>query len=82
MYTVYSKPNCPYCDMAKNLLESKGIAFETQMIGVDISRDEILLKFPSMRTVPIIVDDNGELIGGYDNLSEKVKNDGQQFLAG
>lgn len=82
MYTVYTKQNCPYCDMAKNLLESKGIPFETQMIGVDISRDEILLKFPSMRTVPIIVDDNGELIGGYDNLSEKVKNDGQQFLAG
>lgn len=81
MYTVYTKPHCPYCDRAKNLLESKGIPFEIQTVGVDISVDEILLKFPSMRTVPIIIDDNGELIGGYDNLNEKVKNDAKQFLA-
>lgn len=82
MITIYSKPNCPYCDMAKNLLNSKNIAFTESVIGVDVSRDEILLKFPTMRSVPIIIDENGQLIGGYDKLSEKVKNDGTQFLAG
>ncbi len=26
--TVWTKPGCPFCDMAKNLLNEKGIAYE------------------------------------------------------
>ena len=29
---VYSKAQCGYCDMAKNLLEQKGIEFEEKRI--------------------------------------------------
>ena len=29
MITVYSKNNCPFCDRATALLESKGIEFRT-----------------------------------------------------
>lgn len=34
-YIIYSKENCPACDKAKTLLESKGIPFEVKTLGVD-----------------------------------------------
>jgi len=33
---LYSTPTCPYCKMAKDLLEKEGVPFA----AVDVSRDE------------------------------------------
>ena len=33
--TIYSKPNCPYCSMAKNLAEMKGAEVRYLMLGED-----------------------------------------------
>jgi glutaredoxin len=64
---VWSKVQCPFCDMAKTLLKNKGIAFEERMIGVDWTREQLLEAIPQARTVPQIIL-NGEYIGGYDQL--------------
>jgi len=64
---VWSKMQCPYCDMAKSLLKNKGIAFEERMIGADWTREQLLEEIPQARTVPQIIL-NGEYIGGYDQL--------------
>jgi glutaredoxin 3 len=64
---VWSKMQCPYCDMAKSLLKSKEIAFEERMIGVNWTREQLLEQIPQARTVPQIIL-RGELIGGYDQL--------------
>ena len=64
---VYSKPNCPQCQQAKSLLESKALPFETLMLGTDYSREELLTIAPGARTVPQIVAD-GKLIGGFHEL--------------
>jgi len=64
---VYSKPNCPYCVKAKHLLEMRQIPFVEQVVGKDVTREELLEAAPNARTVPQIII-NGKSIGGYDQL--------------
>ena len=43
--TIYTTALCPYCDMAKQLLERKGVSFsEIDVTGKPVVRDEILLR--------------------------------------
>jgi|TARA_B110000977_G_C10743328_1_gene363854 glutaredoxin 3 len=69
MNIVWSKPMCPYCDMAKNLLDSKGIEYEVRMLGEQWTREQLLEACPGVRTVPQIFLD-GQHIGTYDQLKE------------
>jgi glutaredoxin len=71
MYTIYTKPNCTFCDQAKALLSSKGLAFESIKLGEGISRDELLAKIPTARTMPQIMKD-GTLIGGFQELRKEL----------
>lgn len=71
MFTVYTKDNCSYCEMAKNLLEQKGLPFEAIKLGEGISRDELLAKIPTARTMPQIMLD-GVVIGGYTELRQQL----------
>ena len=70
---VYSKAQCGYCDMAKNLLEQKGIEFEEKLIDSNVAiLDELKEKVPSVRSVPQIFLDN-EHVGGYNELRNKLQ---------
>ena len=69
---VYIKPGCQYCVLSKELLEKKNISFTSHEIGKDVTVDEVLEKFPSAKTVPIILVDN-EWIGGYNDLSSFLR---------
>ncbi|MDD5319087.1 MAG: glutaredoxin 3 [Methylococcales bacterium] len=64
---IYTTKICPYCIMAKRLLEKKGAAYTE--INVDTQaglREEMMLK-TKRRTVPQIY--IGELhVGGFDDL--------------
>ena len=66
---IYSKPNCPQCQQAKALLESKGVGHVILMLGVDYTREELLAIAPGARTVPQIVAGD-KLIGGFPELRE------------
>lgn len=67
---IYSKDQCPYCDMAKNLFKNAGVEFKENRIGHDGFTKEMLLEaVPGARTVPQIFVD-GELIGGWDQLKQ------------
>lgn len=66
---VYTKPNCPYCNKAKYLLQSQGIAITENVIGDNILREEFVSLFPEQKTVPLIFID-GVKIGGYEQLVE------------
>lgn len=54
MLTIYTKDNCPYCILAKNLLTSLGATY--QEIDITTSPEIImnLVKKSGMRTVPQI----------------------------
>jgi GrxC family glutaredoxin len=65
---VYSTQWCPYCVMAKKLLEAKGLTYRE----IDVTHDEALrqemVDRSGRRTVPeIFIDD--DLVGGYDELA-------------
>ena len=65
---IYTKGWCPYCHMAKRLLQSKGHDF----VEFDVDRDaekyqEMLARSEGRWTVPEIFID-GTLIGGFDEL--------------
>lgn len=66
---VWSKPSCPYCVMAKKLLEQKGYKIEERVIGLGFTKMQLIEAVPDARTVPQIFLD-GEYVGGYDNLVE------------
>ena len=68
MLTVYSKSNCPFCDRAKALLESKGVAFQTVSIEEDTTARQFLLD-QGLRSVPQIFNGDTLLPGGYQGLA-------------
>lgn len=73
-FTIYSKPACPACDQAKAMLEAKGIQFDVVNLDVGqpktpgaqyISRDELLAKIPTARTMPQIIKQGVDASMGY-----------------
>jgi glutaredoxin len=52
---VYSKENCPACDRLKSQLKSEGEPFTEIKVGVDITREEFVAKFPQVRSMPHLV---------------------------
>ena len=77
MITVYSKPNCPYCDKAKYLLKSLGLQYEEKVVTKDLSVEELYKVLDKqVRTIPQIVIDKNH-IGGYNELKEYFINEGK-----
>ncbi len=65
---VYTTTYCQFCKQAKNLLKSKGVAFDE----IDVTDDaELRAKMIEMsggrRTVPEIFI-NGKIVGGFEEL--------------
>lgn len=70
MIKVYSKNNCPFCDRAKSLLESKGVAYEAINIEEHPDAREFLVG-QGLRSVPQIFNGTALLPGGYQGLAGK-----------
>jgi glutaredoxin 3 len=68
MIKVYSKPNCQFCDMAKQLLESKGVAYESVDITEDPDARQMLVD-AGFRSVPQIYNGTHHIPGGYQGLA-------------
>lgn len=64
---IYTKDDCIFCTRAKSFLTAKQIPFTTVHMPNEISRDDLLAKFPTARTMPIITVDE-VWIGGFDQL--------------
>ena len=70
---IYSKPQCPYCDMAlrlaKGLVATQGVTYNKYMLDEDFNKQQLMEKFPTARTFPQITID-GESIGGYNEFRD------------
>lgn len=65
---IYTTMFCPYCQMAKQLLKRKGVAYEEIDVGGKPElRDEMTMKAGGRRTVPQIWI-GGRHVGGCDDL--------------
>ena len=72
---VLSKPHCPYCDMARALLDKIGVDYTSRTLGKDLTREELLEIAPQARTMPQIIINN-QVIGGYKQLNTYIENTG------
>ncbi len=70
---VYSTQVCPYCVAAKNLLKSKNLDFKEIMVDKDPEQRAIMMEKSGRTSVPQIFI-NGTHVGGFDDLSAKVRN--------
>ena len=69
--TVYSTTTCPYCNMLKDYLKEKGIAFTEKLVDQDDgARDEMMAISGGFLGVPfsVITKDDGskESVIGFD----------------
>jgi|TARA_B110000263_G_C14987557_1_gene364496 glutaredoxin 3 len=65
--SIYSKPNCVFCDKAKIKLQKYNP--KIHMLDEDFNREDFFKKFPNAKTFPQIVIDN-ENVGGYYELNK------------
>lgn len=62
--TLYTKPDCPYCDAARRYLEERGDAYEERDITTDPeAEDEVARITGGPLTVPIAVEDGDVQVG-------------------
>ena len=66
---VWTKPDCVYCELAKQLLDEHKAKYEEKIIGVTVNRQDLLDILPDAKTVPQIFVD-GKAIGGYNELMQ------------
>lgn len=65
---MYTTGLCPFCVMAKRLLQQKGVAIEEVRVDSDTTQREEMMRITGRRTVPQIF--VGEThVGGFDDLS-------------
>lgn len=66
---VYSTAQCPYCMMAKQLLERKGVAYDEIRVDTDPAKRQEMMTKSRQRTVPQIFI-NDQPIGGFTDLAD------------
>ena len=71
MIEIYTKPDCPYCNKAKQLLRTTNQQFNEFKLNVDFTREILVEKYPNAKTYPVVVID-GFHIGGYTQLAEMI----------
>lgn len=70
---IYSTQVCPFCVAAKNLLTSQNLDFREIMVDRDPEQRAIMMEKSGRTSVPQIFI-NGTHVGGFDDLSAKVRN--------
>lgn len=66
---IYSSAHCPYCTMAKQLLDRKGVSYDEIRVDLHPEKREEMMQKSQRRTVPQIFI-NSKAIGGYTDLVE------------
>lgn len=61
---VYSTPSCPYCNMLKDYLKSRGIKFVDYDVSKDTSKAMEMIRMSGQTGVPVVVI-NGKVIVGF-----------------
>lgn len=71
---VYSTPTCPYCNMAKDFLKEKGIAFEDINVAENQEAAKDMVEKSGQMGVPVL-DVKGTIIVGFNReaIEEALK---------
>ena len=69
---IYTKSSCPACDLAKQILNQKGVSFEEFIMDNKPEELKTLMDKTNLKTVPQIFI-NGHLIGGCSDMIDLDK---------
>ena len=69
---IYTKSSCPACDLAKQILNQKGVSFDEFILDGKPEELKALINKTNMRTVPQIFI-NDHLIGGCSDMIDLDK---------
>lgn len=64
---VYSSAHCPYCTMAKQLLDRKGVSYQEIRVDLNPEKRQEMMAKSKQRTVPQIFINN-KAVGGYTDM--------------
>lgn len=64
---IYTKPECPFCVMAKEFMDGMEITYKETVVGKDVAWEQVVAAIPGITTVPQIFI-NGTHVGGYEGL--------------
>jgi|TARA_A100001011_G_scaffold41991_2_gene39675 glutaredoxin 3 len=67
VFDIYTRPDCVWCNKAKELLFKEGIEYNDYDINQKLLREELKSKAPGIKTIPQIFK-SGVRIGGYQDL--------------
>ena len=80
---IYSKPNCPWCVKAKELMNKLNLEYSEKILDVDYTRDELRElvngSAPVSMTPPLTVPQifvYNKRVGGYEDFVEYCDNHG------
>lgn len=81
-FHIYSKKNCSYCTLAKDLLKRKNATYTETVLDEDMSVHDFMVLFPEIKTMPFIILNGSKLgrQGGYRDLLEYYKNKPELLL--
>ncbi len=71
---IYSKDACSFCTAAIRLSESRGVDTTVYKLDEDYSREELLDKFPNVKSFPVILVDD-KFVGGFMEFAESLTED-------
>jgi glutaredoxin 1 len=74
---IYTKPDCPWCVRAKELMKKLNLKYDEKKLDEDYTRDYLRLLVPENLplTVPQVFVD-GNRIGGYEDFADWCDNMG------
>ena len=70
-FVVVIMKGCPFCDLTLDLLDERKIPYKLLTLNIDFQREDLDKIVPEAKTYPQILI-NGQSIGGYDDLVEKI----------
>jgi glutaredoxin len=68
---IITREGCAFCVRGKKVLQEAGFPFTETEIGKDITRDDVLKKYPDAKLLPLFILD-GKFMGSYDELYDWV----------
>ena len=76
---IYTTRLCPYCMLARRLLQARNVDYEEIAVDGDIELRSAMVKLSGRRTVPQVFID-GAPVGGYEELAALARAGGLEPL--
>ena len=74
--SIYGRPNCPNCDLAKRLCDRKGVAYDYKVVGEDVTKEQLeeMVGAPVASVPQIFITNDGftEYVGNFQQLMKKI----------